>query len=154
MTEQTVDNQFDMDSLLEGTLDDLADLPAFGAFPVGAHRAKISFEIKTGKDAVNGHPAIVANFEAIETVELPAGSEEKPVNPGDKSNVLFMMDNEFGQGAFKKLIAPLAEHFGTKTNRATMEAAEGAEVLITTTKRANKEDKTKFYMQVDGIQVL
>lgn len=140
---------FDINAILDGTLDDLADLPEFKPFPVGTHKAVIKMEQKK----VNNHPCIEVLLKAIETIELPSGSEAEPVSPGQEATVLYMLDNELGQGKFKKLLKQLAEHFGTdKTNREVMEESQGSEVLVVTTLRANKE-KTKMYMDIDSLVV-
>ncbi len=143
-------SEFNIDSILDGTLDDLADLAEFKPFPVGTHRAILSMEQKV----VNKHPCVEAKLKAVETVELPSGSDAEPVSVGQEATVLYMLDNELGQGKFKKLLKQLAESYGTdKTNREIMEAAQGSEVLVVTTLRANKE-KTKMYMDIDSIAVV
>lgn len=142
-------SDFNIDNILDGTLDDLADLPEFKPFPVGTHKAVLTMEQKV----VNKHPAIEVKLKALETIELPSGSEAEPVSPGQEGTVLYMLDNELGQGKFKKLLKQLAETYGTdKTNRQIMEEAQNAEVLVVTTLRSNKE-KTKQYMDIDSIVV-
>jgi hypothetical protein len=102
---------------------------------------------------VNKHPCIEVKLKALETVELPSGSEEEPASVGQEATVLYMLDNELGQGKFKKLLKQLAETYGTdKTNREIMEESQNAEVLVVTTLRANK-DKTKMYMDIDAVAV-
>ena len=142
-------SDFNIDSILDGTLDDLADLPEFKPFPAGTHRAVMTMEQKV----VNKHPCIEVKLKALETVELPSGSEEEPASVGQEATVLYMLDNELGQGKFKKLLKQLAETYGTdKTNREIMEESQKAEVLVVTTLRANK-DKTKMYMDIDAVAV-
>lgn len=142
-------SEFNIDSILDGTLDDLADLPEFKPFPAGTHKAVLTMEQKV----VNKHPAIEVKLKALETIELPAGSEAEPVSVGQEGTVLYMLDNELGQGKFKKLLKQLAEHYGEgKTNRQIMEESQNAEVLVVTTLRPNK-DKTKMYMDIDSIVV-
>ena len=47
-TSATLDAQaFNMDSLLEGTLDDLAQVPDFVAYPPGSHKVIINWEMPT-----------------------------------------------------------------------------------------------------------
>lgn len=143
-------SDFNMDAILDGTLDDLADVPEFKPFPAGTHKAVISFEAKK----VNNHPSVEVKLTAIETIELPDNSGAEPVSPGQEGTVLYMMDNELGQGKFKNLLRELAKHFGEgKTNRQIMEDANKAEVLVVTTLRPNK-DKTKMYMDIDSIAVV
>jgi hypothetical protein len=138
-----------IDSLLDGTLDDLADFPEFKPFPVGVHRCQLSFEQKI----VNKHPAFQVNLKALETVELPSGSEDKPLEAGAETSVLYMLDNEMGQGKFKQLLSALRDHFGAKSNRELIAEATSAEILVSTELRSNKE-KTKQFTDIVAIQVV
>jgi len=143
-------SEFNIDNILDGTLDDLADLPEFKPFPAGTHKAIMKMEQKV----VNKHPSIEVSLKALETVELPSGSDAEPVSVGQEASVLYMLDNELGQGKFKKLLQMLATTYGAdKTNRQIMEESQGAEVLVVTTLRPNK-DKTKMYMDIDAVQVV
>lgn len=144
-----------IDALLDGTLDDLADMPEFKPFPVGAHKCTMKMEVKK----VGEFQAVELGLTAIETVELPAGSTEAPVNAGDNTNVLYFLTHsnpkvaELGQGKFKEIMKALAAHFGAKSNRELMADGNGAEVLAVTDVRPNKE-KTKTYTDVVSITVL
>lgn len=144
---------FDLDTLLDGTLDDLTDMPEFAPFPAGAHRAVMSWEILQGKKAVNGHPTIKLNIKGLETIELVDKENAKPISKDQETSVLFMMDNEMGQGSYKNVIAALKEHYGEGSNREIMEKSKDAEVLVVTNLRPNK-DKTKMYTGIEGIKVL
>lgn len=143
------ETNFDMDSILDGTLDDLADIPEFKPYPAGTHRATIHFEQKV----VNKHPCFEVVFKGVETVELPSGSEAAPISAGQEATVLYRMDNELGQGKFKKLLRALGEHYGAMKNRELIEATQGAEVLVVTNLRSNRNDKTKQYMDIVEIAV-
>ena len=145
MTEAT----FDMDAILDGTLDDLADVPEFKNFPNGAHTATIKFEKKT----VNNHPCVEVKLVGIETQELADTVNDKPIARGDESSVLYMMDNDLGQGKFKELMKPFAEVHGNKKLSELMEDSQNSEVLVVTTQRANK-DKTKVYMDITNLSVI
>ena len=139
-------SDFNLDALLDGTLDDLADVPGFRTFPVGAHRVTINWK------KVDKKPAYSLMMTAIETVEL-ADPNETPLVPGTMSSVMFMLDNEYGQSAFRKVIAALGESFGPGTNREIMEKSEGAEVLAITKHRHNKE-KTASYTDIVSLAVI
>ena len=128
------DNNANFDSLLDASLDDLADLPEFANFPAGVHRCTISLKQK----AINDKPAIEVTLKAIETVELSKPEEDKPVSVGQTSSSAYFLDNEFGQGAFKKLVAPLAASLGVASLRDLLEAAEGTEVEAVTAFRKGK----------------
>lgn len=147
----------DLDSILDSTLDDLADMPEFKPFPAGAHRATITMEVKS----VNDIPSLDIKLEGIETVEL-SNPEDTPIKQGDSTNQLIMLKkkdgtrNEYSEGKMKELLKPLAANFGTTTNRETIEAANGCEVLVVTKLRKddrNKED-IKYYTDIVSWQVV
>lgn len=153
----TQNKQVDLDSLLDSTLDDLADMPEFKPFPSGAHRATIQMEVK----AVNDVPSLDIKLTAVETVEL-ANPEDTPVKMGDSTNQLLMLKkkdgtkNEFTEGKMKELFKPLAAHFGTTTNRETIEASNGCEVLVVTKQRKDdrNKDDIKYYTEIVSWQVV
>lgn len=141
-------SEVNIDSLLDGSLDDLADLPEFAVFPAGAHRCTISFERKE----INKHPAIELKMKLIETIEM-ADPTQTPMAANTESSVAFMLDNEFGQGKFKEVMKPLASHFGISKPTEIMEQAKGTECLVVTKQRQNKE-KTQTYLDVVSLQVM
>lgn len=133
----TENTDFNLDALLDGTLDDLADVPGFETYPPGAHKVTITWK------KVDKKPAFNLMMTAIETVEL-ADPNDTPLKPGTMSSVMFMLDNEYGQSAFRKVIASLGEHFGAGSNREVMDKSNGAEVVVVTKKRFNKEKTAEF----------
>ena len=153
-------NTTSIDSLLDGTLDDLADVPEFKPFPMGAHKVTIKWDIKE----INSQPAIELALTAVETIELTNPETDKPVAAGDTTNVMFMLkkkdgtNNDLAQGQWKELMKPLAAHFGTTSNKATMEASNGAEVLVITDvrKSVSKTDANdvKYYSSVKSLSVI
>lgn len=145
----------DIDDLLDGTLDDLADLPEFKPFAPGVHRVIASMELKKINDA----QAVELSFKMIEVQELvdPQDEEEgrKPVE-GDTANTMFMMNNEFGVGNFKRCAKSLAEGLNMvgATNREIIEAVTDVECLIITSIRADKKDPDRLYLNVKEIAVV
>jgi hypothetical protein len=146
----------DIDNLLDGTLDDLADLPEFKPFPPGLHLCTVKMEVKEIGD--KKHKAVEVSLTAKETLETPAGSDEV-VSPGQADKVLYFLthDNpkvaEIGQGQFKEMMKAFAEHFGAKSNRELMADANGAEVAVATSLRKDKNDPAKKYLKIDAIKV-
>lgn len=161
----TTDNiNYDIDSLLDGTLDDLADVPEFKPFPVGAHRVTIvSWTQKTmddKKDSSKKNVMMEMKLKAIETVETAAGSDEV-CSPGQEENLSFFLVHhsspqamEIGQGSFKEIMKALAANFGAKSNRELIADSTGAEVLITTSLRKDKSTPPKFYTRLDKLVVI
>ncbi len=145
---------FNLDALLDGTLDDLADMPEFKPFPVGAHHilGTIVDKATNKKDWVGGHPAFELKMKIVETLEM-ANPEEPPAKAGDETNVLYMMDNDMGQGAFKKLLQAVSAKFGAQSPRALIEQVKNLDMNVITKQRANK-DKTQMYTDIVEVMVI
>lgn len=136
----------DLDSILDSSIDDLADLPEFAVYPNGVHRVLIDWESKE----VNKHPCMELKMKAVETVELANPAEDTPLTAGAESSVLFMLDNEFGQGKFKTLIKQFAAATGTSKISEAVEASKGMEVQVVCKIRQNK-DKSQSYTDVTKV---
>ena len=141
-------SDFNIDSLLDGTLDDLADAPEFKPFPAGTHKVTMTIVQKK----IGTHPAFEVGMTAVETLEL-ADTTQEPLKTGATTSVAYMMDNDLGQGNFKKVLKSLAAHFGAKSNRELIEDAQNLEVLVVTKTRQNKE-KTQSYTDIVELQVI
>lgn len=150
------DVQFDS-AILDADLDDLQDLPEFKNFPVGVHAATL----RILKKVVNNKSAIEFNFVARETIEL-AKPEDEPVKAGDSCSCLYFLDNEFGQGALKKDIKPIAAYMGTSKLGEIINAfdkdedgaqyADGLDVAVTTSlTKPNKNGDV--YLKIMNISV-
>ena len=139
----------ELDSLLDATLDDLEDLPSFQPFSPGAHKVTASFEEKE----INGKAAIELNFIMLETLELADPQSAVP-KPGDVSNTMFMLDNEFGRGNLKKCATPFGEALNLSTLREIVEGVKEVECVIITSVRTDKKDPDRKYLNVKEIQVL
>lgn len=136
-----------LDSLLEGSIDDLADLPEFAVFPAGVHKVVIKWESKE----VNKHPALELKMKLVETVEM-SDATATVLAPGAESSVLYMLDNEYGQGKMKDVMKALSAATGTAKIKDTMEASNGMEIQVVTKVRQNK-DKTQSYVDVTKVIV-
>lgn len=139
--------------LLDMNLDDLADLPEFIVPPAGAYQATI---ISLESKKIGDHPAVEVKFK-LNTVEELSDPSEAPPASGTECSTSFMTDNEFGIGALKALLKPLATHFGTRSANETMAAAKGAEVLLVTKVRKGKkgtDSEDKRYLAVHKVDVL
>jgi len=135
---------FDMDALLDGTLDDLADMPEFKPYNPGLHRCAVSITQKK----VNDFPVFEVALKNKETVEPAAG--EDPVAEGAETSCMYFMKHsnpkvaELGQGKFKMILAAAAVHFGAKSNRELINDINGSEAIVATGLRDNKEKTKKF----------
>ena len=126
---------FDMDSLLDGTLDQLADVPEFRAYPPGSHQVRIQWEFP--KEKKN---QIVLKLHAISTIELN-DANDTPLSEGTMASIQFTMDNEYGQSAFRKIMTALAAHYGAASNRELIEKSQGATCLVVTNQRKGKKQE-------------
>lgn len=143
----------DFDALLDANLDDLADLPAFENFPAGVHRCTLSITQKP----INGKPMMEVKLTGIETVELTKPEEDKPISAGQVSSALYDLSNEFAQGAFKRIVAPVAASLGVSSIRDLIEQAEGTEVEAVTAYRKGKkkegETEVPMYFEIKKLIV-
>lgn len=140
-----------IDSLLDSTLDDLEDLPEFAPFPPGAHRVKVSLDLKE----VNKKTAVELKAVMINTEEYVDETTSKQTKEGDTASILFMLDNEYGQGSFKKIVTPIRDAIAPgKTNREVIEACKDVECLIITGLRKDKTDPDKTYLQIKELAVV
>lgn len=145
-----------LDSLLDTTLDDLADLPTFAVFADGAHQVKINFEAKE----VNKNPCIEMKLKLTATLEQ-SDMTETPSAPDTETNMLFQLNNEFGQGKLK-LISE-----GIKTSvwpgeavslRRLVEEVKDLECVIVTKKRKGKKkddgSEPSVFMDILKLEVM
>lgn len=141
-------SELDINELLDATLDDLADVPAFAILPVGSHIVSSSAELKE----VNDKPVVELSFILVEHVELD--DPEEALVEGTECNAAFFLATEFGQGNFKEIAIPLGAALGVSKLRDVIEAWQDIEVAVVTTQRADKNDKTKKYMQIKTLTVV
>ena len=157
-----LDAMNEMDALLDGTLDDLADIPEFKPFPGGAHTVTVSWTVK--EIAGQMCPELTCTY--VSAVELDNPEDVVP-KAGDTCSVAYMFKrkdkttgkmvvNELGQGQFKEVIKSLGEHFPGANPREIMEASKGAEVMVVTKIRLDKRDKDniKAYTDIKSLQVV
>ena len=143
-------DDFNIDNLLDGTLDDLADMPEFKPFTPGIHLCTLNIEQKV----INNFPAFELSLKVKETQEVAPGAE--PMAPGSETSTAYFMKHsnpkvaEMGQGQFKEILAKAAAHFGAKSNRELIADINGSEALVVTDLRPNK-DKTKTYTNVKEV---
>lgn len=144
----------EIDALLDGTLDDLADMPTFKVPLPGTYMASIvSFEVKD----VNGVkcPEIKLNFrellEAADGVREEALAEQTLPLEASQLFTFYTKEgkpNEMGQGQFKECCGSLKEATGAEKNSEIMAASKGMDVAVTIKTRADKTDKDRLYMTI------
>lgn len=144
---------FDNLSLLDATLDDLADLKKFEPLPAGAYRLGISWETPDDDEFV----VVKLKLAVKECLEIPGVEEDKFPAIGKEATFYMTLQRKDGepmtwpsgevndqdQGRFKEVLLALAPVFnpdGTLTNRQMIEASEGAEVIGLLKVRVSKKD--------------
>lgn len=150
MTTEAENKAIPIEDLMDASIDAIADLPAFVVPPIGFYKLGLSLERK----AVNDKPCVQANFVVLETKELKNASDV-PVEVGTKFNSLYMMDNQFGQGAFKALVAPLAGGLGLQGAKVSevIQKVQNVQITATLKHRKDKEDKERVYPNIQDPQL-
>jgi len=138
-----------IDSILDATLDDLADLPAFKSFNAGTHLVTIKWAKKT----VNEKPCLELGLTLVETVEQ-ADTTAPPDAVGTQSSTLYMLTNEVSQGKLKQVMAVLAASTGLSKMSEIIGASDGLTVKVVTSLRADKTDPTRVYLDLKSMEVV
>ena len=150
MSQQQIDL---LDSLLDTSLEDLADAPTWQEYPAGVHRVTVEEVEQFSVDGKEVKAGVKFKFKGIETIE--AQDPEKVIEPGQVTSVSFFLVHptemvmKSGQGGFKEIMAATAAQFGAASNRELMEKVKGSEVLIVTDLRKDKKTERE-YLQLKG----
>ena len=139
-----------LNDLLDITLDDIADLPEFSNLAPGVYRVTIEFTTKK----IGENPAVELKMKLIETVELSDPTNSEVQKPGLEASTAYQMNNEFGAGALKAAIKPLAAATGLTKLGEIFDAVKGMEALVVISWRTDKKDKEKHYMQVKSLTLV
>lgn len=139
----------DIDSLLDSTLDDLADLPSFKPFPGGAHRVAVTLDYKE----INKKPTVEMKLKMIEAIEISEPTDEAP-KAGDECNTLYFLDNDIGQGKFKDVAKIFGESLGISSIRDIIDQTKDIECLVITSVTKDRNDADKVYLNVKQVQVV
>lgn len=153
--------------LLDGTLDDLADLKKFEPLPVGSYRMGIKWDFPDHEE----YKIVELQLTNLECLEVPGVSEESLPEVGKKATFQMRIQrldgepmvwddgtpNDQDQGRLKEVLLALAPVFnpdGTLTNKQMIEASEGAEVIAMLKIRVNKRDKDMKFNQIKAIALV
>lgn len=132
--------------LLDGTIDDLADLKAFEPLPKGSYL----LAIKWSRKDINDMPALILDMSVIEVLELVDNSKEPPAT-GATTNIAFILKkkdggrNEVSEGQLKEIVKVLAPVVGGATIGEIITNSEGAQIVATIGIRTSKDDPDKKY---------
>lgn len=153
------DKSFDFDSILDKSIDDLADLPEFKVPHTGIYGLTVQLEAKP----INDKPAVVCKYTVRNVVELADSSiaEADRAKAGDKFDVPFILkdkngeDSEMAWGRMKEFMKPFEIHFGTKSIKEIVANLSTTPVDITgkVVKKQRTDDKEKFNANVEQITI-
>jgi hypothetical protein len=133
-------------SILDGTLDDIEDLPQFLAFPSGAYIVNLPDGLQ--EKMIGAHPAVDMKVKCMKVEEL-SNPEDAALAPkvGDQGNMAFMLDNETGRGFLKMVLKSIGERLNVKGNREIMAASKGITALLVV-KKTHDSAKQRDYMNL------
>lgn len=138
-------------SILDGTLDDIEDLPQFLAFPSGAYIIHVPDGLV--EKQIGTHPALDMKVICKEIKELSNAEDSALVKVGDQGNIAFMLDNETGRGFAKIVLKAIGEKTGTKNNREIIANSKGIDALLVC-KKTRDDKKQRDYMNLVQFVVL
>jgi hypothetical protein len=136
-------------------IDDFDDLPEYGCWPIGAYVVNLTASYKVVGQSKE--PAIEFCHTLVEIQEMEEHESLPTPKPGDMSTVLFRLKNEYGLANYKKASKSLREGFGARTIADFLnlfEFGKSYEMLLVTGVRADKNDKTKFYQNIQVLDLL
>lgn len=145
------------DTLLDDTLDDLADLPSQKPFPAGAHLAVVRLSKNDKKPG-----SYVANFKYISTEEYanPADADREDAPKADDEAAVFLhtrkkdgTPNTIGQGQLKVIAGPLGELFESKSLAEICEKSKPGVTVMIITKVKKGDGQYDDSMTVDKLVV-
>lgn len=138
-----------LDSLLDTSIEDLAELPEFPVYHAGVHKCVFDYEARK----IGDNPSLVIKLKLVETVELANPDEDAPMEAGLETEMSYNLANEFGQGRARGLADKflIAQGKETGTLREAFEPFKGAELTFLTNVRVDKNDKTKKYCGIKDV---
>lgn len=130
--------------ILNGSLDDIEDLPQFIAFPSGAYIVELPDGLV--EKEINKHPAVTMKIKHEETKELsdPNTPDSERPKVGDQTDISFMLDNETGRGFLKIALKAIKERVNSNNPKELMAAAKGVKALIVV-KKTKDDAKQREY---------
>lgn len=143
------DATMNLNDLLNGSLDDLPDVPAFVTWPAGAYRCLVSAELKE----VNDKPVVEAKYTLKEVLEMASPDTVAPLVNSTNSEAFFL-DNELGIGKMKDFLKPFAKQFDEANVQALIDLVKNIEVDVVNKPRKDKKDPDRSYFTSVAIEVV
>lgn len=140
--------------LLDMSLEDIEDLPGFTVPVNGEYNLKINGEVKKVSDKI----AVELSYEVIDCVKKNNEADEDTI-PGTKFSQLFFVQGKpeavkISLGKLKELLSGVAEQRGEGNLLLLVrDHLKNVTGKATVTRRADKEDKEKFYANVKNLEL-
>lgn len=148
----------DNGALFSLNLAELSDMPERACLPAGTHLIMITgFDAKSDtddQDPTKHKHLIVVKGKFQSTLEYSDAVNGPTQAPDDGAEVEFgyAMHSDFGQGAFKKAWFPFANEMGWASLEQLRDGCVNNVLQITTSRRAQKDDKTKFNHNIEAVK--
>ena len=145
-----------LDALLDGSFEQLADKPEFKPYPRGQHAVQVFFKPKQFGEKGKDGEGYEVKFKYSEVAELVDPENDVPPKAGAEATLQFNMTSkedfirEAGQGNMKMIFRAMAEKYPGMSPRQMLEAGSGDFAVITTGLRKNK-DKTQEFLTLEAI---
>lgn len=133
-------------------LADLADMPERAVLPAGTHLILITgLEGKT--DAENSKHLITVKGKFQSTLEYtdPVAGPTQAVEEGAEVEFTYAIHSDFGQGNFKKNWLAFAASNGWSSIEELNNGITNSVLQITTSRKPQKDDKTKFNHNIEAV---
>ena len=102
--------------------------------------------------AIGAHPSFCFKLKLKGVVELTE-EDATPPKEGDETEIVFMMDNEIGQGKLKEVSAGVMEALGATNLRQLKDAAKGLEVVVVLSRKFN-EKKDRWFADLKAMTLV
>ena len=138
--------------LLDMNLSDIEDLPGFEVPVAGEYELRVTADIKTVKEK----KAVEIGYEVVACTKKN-NDADKDTTPGTKFSQLFFLQGDpdgvkISLGKLKELLSGVAEQVGEGNLLVLIrDHLKGMMATATVTRRADKEDKERFYPVVKNL---
>lgn len=150
-----------LDALLDGGFEQLADKPEFKPYPAGVHAANIFFKDKQFGEKGKDGAGFEVKFKYLENVELVNSEDAVPKADDEMTmnlNLTAQKDGtrENAQGNLKLILAAAKIKFPEANSvRELIAAAQGQAAAITTSIRKNRQKPEEpGFFQLDKIEFI
>ena len=144
---------------LDMSLDDLSDLPQYLQPPTGAYLVVLNDGIMEkdiemeGKEPMPIFEAAMTIKTVMEVEKSALDEDEEMPKPGDTFTQSFQRTNEFGMGAFKEFLKPIAKKLGQTNIGVLIGASKGMELLVVVVRTYNKA-KGRNFTRIKKLEVV